>query len=410
MVVLRWQVLLIIGTSYLWITSALLFLHSFVLVVYAIPVADTNRATTQHRSRNLKPPVNNQYQGRRIVAISTIRASPLSCRTASSVINGTNTPISNVCSSTTSTSSAPGIPSSLSTSTAWMNGIKNALASSCAAACCKAILQPIDAMKTVQQYQVGQKSLSLYKAAQHIISKPGGYRNLYAGLGVTMIGSMPSVGIYFGVYSYCKQRLLSTNRGRQYTTISIALSAAIGNTVASITRVPYEVMKQHLQTGVYDTTWSMLRDMIHHPNTISQLLFPKGSVWIQMIRDVPYAIVTLLLYESLQQQFGKSKAVRTTDSNHKLTTSPLRDALLGGFAGGVGSWVTNPMDVIKTRLQTDTNSGLYGGSVIKCVSIVLNEGGPMALLRGSVPRLVHKVPANAFFFLFYEFFKRLLNV
>jgi hypothetical protein len=264
-------------------------------------------------------------------------------------------------------------------------------------------------MKTVQQYAVGQQSLSLYQAAQMLLQKPGGYKNLYAGLGVTMIGSMPSVGLYFGVYSYCKQRFLATNRGRRHKTATIALSAAIGNTIASATRVPYEVVKQHLQTGLYDSTWSLFRDMINHPNTIAHILFPKGGIWIQMIRDVPYAVVTLLLYESLQHHFGNTKQVVSNhNKNIQSTKSPLRDALLGGFAGGVGSWVTNPMDVIKTRLQTDANGSIYSGSVVKCVHTVWKEGGASAFLRGSVPRLVHKVPANAFFFLFYEFFRRLL--
>jgi solute carrier family 25 (mitochondrial S-adenosylmethionine transporter), member 26 len=282
-----------------------------------------------------------------------------------------------------------------SSSSAWINGLKNALASASAAACCKALLQPIDAMKTVQQYHMGERSLSLYDAAKLILSKPGGFRNLYAGLGVTVIGSMPSVGLYFGVYSYCKQRLLATARGRQHATLCVALSAAIGNTVASFSRVPYEVMKQQMQTGVYDATSSLWRN----PRTIAQLLFPKGSVWIQMLRDVPYAVVTLLLYESLQQHFKKASSQ---------TTTPLRDALLGGFAGGVGSWITNPMDVVKTRLQT--NSARYGGSVVSCSQAVWQEGGPAAFLRGSVPRLAHKVPANAFFFVFYECFRRLLQV
>jgi Mitochondrial carrier protein len=285
--------------------------------------------------------------------------------------------------------------------------MKNALASACAAACCKALLQPIDAMKTVQQYHAGQPSLSLYDAAQLLLSKRGGFRNLYAGLGVTMIGSMPSVGLYFGVYSYCKQRWLSTTWGHHHATVGIAISAAIGNTVASFSRVPYEVMKQNLQTGLYDTTWSLFRDMFQDPSKMSLLLFPKGSVWIQMIRDVPYAVVTLLLYETLQGHFGKKPSKTTVSPPAK---SPLRDALLGGFAGGVGSWVTNPMDVIKTRLQTDHQSALYNGNILLCFRTVWQEGGPSALLRGSIPRLVHKVPANALFFLFYEFFQRILKM
>jgi hypothetical protein len=83
---------------------------------------------------------------------------------------------------------------------------------------------------------------------------------------------------------------------------------------------------------------------------------------------------------------------------------------LGGVAGGFGSWVTNPMDVIKTRLQTDMGAQQFHGSVRLCAAEIYKEGGAMAFLRGSIPRLVHKVPANAFFFWFYEVFKRILRV
>lgn len=300
------------------------------------------------------------------------------------------------------------------TNQAWLNGLKNAAASSCAAACCKTLLQPIDAIKTVQQYHPGQGSLSVVEAARQLLSRSGGFANFYAGLGVTVIGAMPSVGLYFGVYSYCKQRFLATKMGRQHATVSIALAAAMGNTVASFSRVPYEVAKQKLQAGLYDSTWALFRDLTK-PGLAAELLFPKGGVWSQMIRDVPYAVVTLLLYESLQQHFGGSNNSSSSNQRTAVVTksgarsSAVRDAVLGGFAGGVGSWVTNPADVIKTRLQTDT-AKVYGGSVVACGRAVWNEGGSMAFLRGSLPRLVHKVPANAMFFLFYELFKRMLAV
>jgi hypothetical protein len=80
----------------------------------------------------------------------------------------------------------------------------------------------------------------------------------------------------------------------------------------------------------------------------------------------------------------------------------------GAVAGGIGSYVTNPLDVLKTRLQTD--SSLYKGSIVMCARATMKEGGAMAFLRGSVPRLLHKIPANGAFFLFYEFFGRLLHV
>lgn len=129
-----------------------------------------------------------------------------------------------------------------------------------------------------------------------------------------------------------------------------------------------------------------------------------------MLRDIPYAVVTLLTYEHLKHVW-KPKAEK------HFPTVPKRswDLLVGGLAGGIGSYVTNPMDVIKTRLQTDSTSlvggeAQYGGSILKCAAVTLEEGGPSAFLRGSVPRLLHKVPANAFFFLFYEFFRTVLQV
>uniref|UniRef100_A0A7S3L8P2 Mitochondrial carrier protein n=1 Tax=Amphora coffeiformis TaxID=265554 RepID=A0A7S3L8P2_9STRA len=274
---------------------------------------------------------------------------------------------------------------------AWIDGVKSGLASALAAACVKTLLQPIDAIKTMQQYyQSTGQALSVVGACREIWNL-GGFGKFYAGLGVTVIGAMPGVSLYFGVYQYCKKKLRATPWGERNPLVAVAVSAAIGNSVASFSRVPYEVLKQKLQMGVYDTTWEALVAAAKNPVA---MLFPKGGVAIQMIRDVPYAIATLLVYEMLQGAFtGVAKE---------------RDFLLGGLAGGFGSWVTNPMDVIKTRLQT--NSDLYEGSVVVCAKAVWGEGGAAAFLRGAVPRLAHKIPANAFFFLFYETFRRILGV
>lgn len=317
-----------------------------------------------------------------------------------------------------------------SNSRPWVNGIKNAFCSACASACSKTILQPIDAIKTIQQYYeqtANTKSISMLDACKIVLDRPGGFRNFYSGLSVNVIGAVPSVALYFGVYSYCKQVLLTTTYGAKHKTISIAVSAAIGNTIASFSRVPYEVLKQQLQTGMYSSTIEALTAVVT-TGQFWNMIFPKGGIAIQMIRDVPYAVVTLLMYESLQSHFSVSRnnvrqATTSATTSRSVPISPTESAtttsvvvvknkaldfLVGGIAGGIGSYVTNPMDVVKTRLQT--NSLLYNGSVRQCTRTIWMEGGPSAFLRGSIPRLVHKVPANAFFFMFYELFRKLLRV
>ena len=82
--------------------------------------------------------------------------------------------------------------------------------------------------------------------------------------------------------------------------------------------------------------------------------------------------------------------------------------IAGATAGGFGAFMTNGLDVIKTRLQTDPE--VYGGSVLLCTRMALEEGGPAVFMRGIVSRLIHKIPANGFFFFFFEAFRRLLKV
>lgn len=216
---------------------------------------------------------------------------------------------------------------------------------------------------------------------------------------MAVVGSMPSVGLYFGIYSFCKKTFQQWDHENyeQRQIMYIALSAAIGNTIASASRVPYEVVKQKLQTQAYANMAEAMRDLS------LKTLFPTGGIASQMLRDIPYAIFTLLTYEHLKSVWKKRAEIR-------FPAVPVKswDLLVGGISGGVGAYLTNPLDVIKTRLQT--NSDVYSGSIRICAKMTFEEGGPAAFLRGSVPRLLHKVPANAFFFFFYEFFRTVLRV
>jgi len=70
-------------------------------------------------------------------------------------------------------------------SSATVDGLKNALASGLAAACSKAILQPFDTLKTVQQQTRsvgGERGLGLAEAVRKITAREGGVRNLYVSL------------------------------------------------------------------------------------------------------------------------------------------------------------------------------------------------------------------------------------
>lgn len=287
----------------------------------------------------------------------------------------------------------------------WLSdGAKEGLASALATSVVKAILQPLDTIKTVQQ----GKSLGPILAANEII-RLRGLSGLWSGLGVTIIGSAPSSAVYFGSYSSIKRRLVKL-LPPEMKLVAFAVSACVGNTLASAFRVPYEVIKQRMQMGMFATSWEAIVDCWRNEGVVG--LFGKGKLTSQIIRDVPYAVATLVTYEVLQSSARKILAHLEREGLNGVglesaqSRQRMANALCGSIAGGFGSYVTNPMDVIKTRMMT---SKAYSG-VLSAARKIYSEEGASAFMIGVSSRLTHKVPANALFFLCYEWFRGALDV
>lgn len=151
-------------------------------------------------------------------------------------------------------------------------------------------------------------------------------------------------------------------------------------------------------------------------------LFGGGKLSSQIIRDVPYAVVTLVSYEILQSIMTKYLEGIDRDNERRvkegggkgadkakvsmLASKKVKDAICGALAGGLGSFVTGPMDVIKTRMMT----GSTYKSVLDATLRIAKEEGLTTFFIGTTPRLMHKIPANGLFFLCYEAFRNLLKV
>ena len=320
------------------------------------------------------------------------------------------------------------------------DGIKNGLASGLAAAVVKVILQPIDTIKTVQQ--ASKLGMGPFRAMSSVI-KSRGVLGLWSGVGITVLGSSPSVAVYFGVYSSVKThltRLLPADASQFSKLLAVAVAASCGNTVASVLRAPYEVLKQRIQAGEHSSTLEAIRHSWRVDGPLG--LLSKGKLSSQIFRDVPYAIVTLVSYEILQGLVKKAIAARAAAESKakaggkrraapataaaavavkssrlaavlpalldRLSEKRVLDAFCGATAGGLGSLLTTPMDVIKTRMMTG-DSGRYA-SVLDAIRVMYRDEGAASFLIGALPRLAHKVPANGLFFLCYESFRTWLGV
>ena len=269
-------------------------------------------------------------------------------------------------------------------------GVKNGLASGLASIVAKVVLQPFDTIKTVQQSEMGGYVGPLTTAIK--IVKNRGILGLYSGLGITVLGSAPSIALYFGCYSSIKSKLTKLLPDN-YNFFAIAISASLSNTIASILRVPYEVIKQRLQAGLHKSSLDAILYIAKEEGI--QSVFMGGKLASQMLRDVPYAVITLLMYETVQKYLSS-----------KIASKKLKDSVCGSIAGGIGTFVTTPLDLIKTRMQI---GGKYS-TIPNAIQTIIREEGFGAFMIGMGPRLMHKIPANGVFFLFYEVFKNLLGV
>ena len=81
----------------------------------------------------------------------------------------------------------------------------------------------------------------------------------------------------------------------------------------------------------------------------------------------------------------------------------------GGIGGGIAAALTAPLDLIKTRLQTQGNSGAYKG-VFDCVKKICQKEGVSTLFRGTVARVMWLSPNVAITMSFYEVAKSYFHI
>jgi hypothetical protein len=150
-------------------------------------------------------------------------------------------------------------------------------------------------------------------------------------------------------------------------------------------------------------------------------IFQNGKLTSQIIRDIPYAIIIAIVYDLLQVFINYLRYHRESGVTERLSSREmfeagvkhkvakyhqLQDAFCGAVAGGLSSYLTTPLDVIKTRLMTGSSDYSSVGDALRRI---YSEEGFSTFFNGAVSRVAHKIPANALFFLFLEAIRYMLG-
>jgi len=124
---------------------------------------------------------------------------------------------------------------------------------------------------------------------------------------------------------------------------------------------------------------------------------------ITVARDIPFSVTYFLSYEAfrtIQQSYhgGSEENDKLGMGNHMIA---------GATAAATAVAVTNPLDLVKTRLQTQgaLEKARYS-SIPDCFKRIMLEEGIRGFYKGFVPRLLYLCPSAALTFSLYEHFKK----
>ncbi|KAL2189614.1 mitochondrial carrier [Thermothelomyces heterothallicus CBS 203.75] len=221
------------------------------------------------------------------------------------------------------------------------------------------LMHSLDTVKTRQQGDphIPPRYTSLGSSYLKIFRQEGIRRGLYGGWVPALAGSFPATSFFFGGYEWSKRQML--DHGVQ-PHLAYLIAGFIGDLSASIVYVPSEVVKTRLQLqGRYNNpyftsgynykgTTDAVRTIIRTEG-LSALFYGYGAtLW----RDLPFSALQFMFYEQGQKWAHQWKGSRDIGWHMELLT--------GAAAGGLAGTITCPLDVVKTRLQTQVHPGAGG--------------------------------------------------
>ena len=118
----------------------------------------------------------------------------------------------------------------------------------------------------------------------------------------------------------------------------------------------------------------------------------------QFLMNVPFQTVHFMIYELMQEQINSTRVY-----------NPVSHMMSGAAAGGAAAFVTNPLDVCRTLLNTQQhNCPRTVRGLREALCAVYQVDGLKTFFRGVTARVLYQMPSTAISWSVYEFFKYIL--
>lgn len=311
--------------------------------------------------------------------------------------------------------------SATSTATAHFSHRQHMIAGAVAGTVEHSFMFPVDTIKTRMQSNVvhTENNVKMSTVLRQIRSEGGGPLRLYSGLSAVLAGAIPSHALYFATYEMSKNMLHHGKVPLVPDPMITGVSAILATMVHDAISTPLDVVKQRMQlNGQYRDFVSCLKH-VTRTEGINALFLSYPTT---LIMNIPYALVHFIGYETFKYLLHDHDEHDDHDHDHDHEHDHHHDEeeeekerrehmwkhfVAGGGAGALGAAVSNPVDVMKTRLQTAGPSEYTGARDV--LIRTLREEGIRGFMRGSVPRMLYHTPSAAITWTTYEYMKRVFK-
>lgn len=275
------------------------------------------------------------------------------------------------------------------------------------------VTHPIDTIKARLQVipgttlQKGQGSVIIGTGSE--VVKNEGLAGLYRGLPTAIIGGVPGAFMYFGAYEFWKKHTLQIDYLKKHPFISYLSAGMFAETVACMVFVPTDVLKERLQVQSKLNMYKYNSDV----NAFKQVLKTEGLRGLYKAYPAtvfsfgPFSALYFLFYEKLKglvvQNDPNTYLQKVKESSH-VQIGFFQSMICSMFAGAAASLITNPLDLVKLRLQVqrgtkaakpDVQQVFVYKHMLDGLYQVFTKEGPLALFNGSLARMCTHFPTVA---------------
>ncbi|KAI9568740.1 mitochondrial carrier domain-containing protein [Boletus coccyginus] len=254
------------------------------------------------------------------------------------------------------------------------------------------VTYPTEFVKTRSQF-AGQREPPLTIIRTTVREK--GVTALYSGCSALVVGNSIKAGVRFVSYDYFKG-ILADSEGKVSAPKSLLAGLGAGMMEAIIAVTPSETIKTKLIDDAKRPD-PRFRGLVHGTTAIVREEGIAGiyrGLFPVMMRQGANSAVRFTTYTTLKQ-FAQSTARPGQQLPTGITFA------IGAIAGFVTVYVTQPLDVIKTRMQSLNAPREYKNS-FHCGYRILTEEGLLRFWTGTTPRLARLVMSGGIVFTVYE--------